>query len=152
MDRACRLVLCLVFGLTACAEDRWKELDRHFESALAEGHFSGNVLIAEGDEVVFENSYGYAVEEFGIPMGSDTRFKLHSLTKPITSVAVMTAVREGKLGLEDSVCQYLDVCADGWKEATVRQLLNHTSGIPDFANLLVDGWEAFPMFCPRLFR
>ena len=54
-----------------------------------------------------------------------------ALTKTVTAVAVMELVEAGKLKLDDSIGTYLDGLPDRWRGVTIRQMLSHTSGLPD---------------------
>lgn len=102
-----------------------KNIDRVFRSALANGVFpAADVLAAKGGEVVFESHYGNAREH--------TCFDISSLTKPVaTATIAMMLVAQELLRLEDSVYQWLaGARKPEHKLITVRQLLNHTSGLP----------------------
>ncbi|WP_313915700.1 serine hydrolase domain-containing protein [Tahibacter sp.] len=103
------------------------------EQALAAG-FSGSVLIADADSVVFEHSYGQADPANGAPVRADTRFNLASSGKMFTAVAVLQLVQQGKLDLDAPIGRYLP----DWPVARVRdtvtprQLLTHTSGLGSY--------------------
>ncbi len=105
-------------------------------------------MFARDGHIVHAVSSGYADIEGGRPMNLDTRFRIASMTKPITAVAAMTLVEEGRLGLDDPVSKYIaraadlrvatahDAGADGRiptepleRPLTVRDLLLFSSGI-----------------------
>ena len=67
-----------------------------------------------------------------MPVTPDTIFQSGSLGKMFTATAVMLAVQQGKIGLDDPVSKYLPGTPPGWSPITVRQLLTHTSGIPNY--------------------
>lgn len=100
------------------------------EQARAAG-FSGSVLIADADAVVFEQRYGQADPATAAPVRAATRFNLASTGKMFTAVAVLQLVQQGKLDLDSPVGRYLP----NWPVARVRdavtprQLLTHTSGL-----------------------
>ena len=106
-----------------------------FEKLTRENLFSGAVLIAKGDKVLFEHAYGLASREYGVPNSMDTKFNLASAGKMFTSVAIGKLVDEGKVALGDPLSQYLD---SSWlepavaRQVTVADLLDHTSGLPDY--------------------
>ena len=102
--------------------------------------FSGVILVKRNENVLFQARYGEANKELAVPFEWETRFRFHSLTKPLLSTAVLSAVADGKLTLDGAICDALDPCPSSWMPVTVHQLLNHTSGIPDFSGLLLDGW------------
>lgn len=75
--------------------------------------------------------YGYADRDFSVPAQSTTLFSVASVTKSLTAVGVMTLVEAGRLTLDDPIGNYLNDLPPSWREVKIRQLLNHTSGIPD---------------------
>ncbi len=92
-------------------------------AAVAVVH-KGQVLVAEG--------YGLADVEHNVPVTSGTIFQSGSVGKQFTAVAVMLQVEDGKLSLDDSIATYFPDSPPGWRSVRVRNLLTHTSGIPDF--------------------
>lgn len=103
-------------------------VQRYLDDATA---FSGVLLIAKGDDVVFQEARGLADADLGVPMGVQHVFRIGSLTKPITASAVMAAIDRGLLTLDAKICDYLAGCPAAWQPVTVRDLLTHTSGIAD---------------------
>lgn len=110
-------------------------LDAYLSAATRNEQFSGTVLLARGGKPVFVRSYGMANYELGVPNGPDTVFRLASVTKQFTALAVMQLQEKGKLKVDDPICRHLTDCPSAWKPITIRQLLNHTSGIPNFSSL-----------------
>ncbi len=94
------------------------------------GGFNGAWLYAEQGEIVSKGALGFRDPEGTLPITEDTIFQLASVSKTFTSVAVMLLVREGKLGLEDEITKFFPEIP--YSGVTVRHLLNHTSGIPDY--------------------
>jgi CubicO group peptidase (beta-lactamase class C family) len=70
------------------------------------------MLIARGEEIVYEQALGMQDAVRGVPMSTDTIFRIYSMTKPVVSVAVMTMVEEGRLLLNDPVSKYLPELKD----------------------------------------
>ncbi|MEL6329748.1 MAG: serine hydrolase [Planctomycetota bacterium] len=92
--------------------------------------FNGAVLVAEGGRVLYEDAFGPAVLEFGVESSLETRFRIASISKPMTVVLVMQLVEEGMLDLDEPIGRYLEtVREDISTRVTTRQLLNHTSGL-----------------------
>jgi CubicO group peptidase (beta-lactamase class C family) len=114
-------------------------LDRYLSARTRLGRFSGAVLVAKGDRVLFRKGYGFADVAKKIPYTPETRQSVASITKMFTSMAALKLRDDGKLKLEDSVCLHLAGCPDAWKPITVQQLMRHTSGIPDYEAPLVLG-------------
>ena len=102
------------------------------DAAAAEDAFSGVLLVARGDEVLLQRAWGLADRAAGTPVTLDTRFRLGSMNKMFTAVAVLQLVGAGRLSLEGSVGQSLP----GYPNAdiakvTIRQLLTHAGGTGD---------------------
>src|ERR1700674_537826 len=109
--------------------------DEYMNAMAKLGRFNGYVLIARDGKTVFSKGYGLANFEDDAPNTPQTKFRLASITKSFTAMAIMILQERGKLSLEDSVCKYLADCPEAWKGVTLRHLLNHTSGIPDYSQL-----------------
>jgi CubicO group peptidase (beta-lactamase class C family) len=137
------LLLCLgigVFGGGAAAQDSVPRLADAFqliEDAVAQGEIPGAVaLVAHRGKIVREAAYGLSDIENRIPFTTDTVCWLASVTKPVTTAAIMKLVEAGKLGLDDPVEKYLPEFQtqqdkEGHHHAlTIRQLLTHTAGLP----------------------
>jgi CubicO group peptidase (beta-lactamase class C family) len=125
-------LLALAVGAVgrAGAQDLSARADAYLR-ARTPAPFSGVVLIARGDRVLFERAYGLADADLGVPNAPGLRFNIGSLTKPITAAAVLRLAQGGRLALEDSLCRFLFACPAAWRPVTLRHLLSHASGIPD---------------------
>lgn len=138
------LLLCLSAPLLH-ANDRWQRLDGFLQASTAPGQFPGAVVIIERDgNVVFQSHYGYTDSARTRPMQADSIFRIYSMTKPVTSVAVLMLLEEGKLSLDDPLARYLPEFANRQvviggdlqqpqteatpRAITLRHLLTHTSG------------------------
>lgn len=110
-------------------------LDTYLRAATQNEQFSGTVLLTREGKPVFVRSYGMANYELGVPNSADTVFRLASVTKQFTALAVMQLQEQGKLKVNDPICLYLSDCPASWQPITIRHLLNHTSGIPNFSSL-----------------
>ncbi len=144
------LTLSLVFlALTAPlapaqgAEEAFgRRVDRYIGSYPAWDRFSGVVLAAIGDRIVFEKGYGFADAEHGAANSADTRFQVGSITKALTAVLVLRLVERGVLRLDGVVCDYLpEYPPETGRRITVRHLLTHTSGIPHHIDAYPDYWK-----------
>jgi len=105
-----------------------------FVTDLIEGdQFSGVVLIADGDRIVWEAAGGLADRDEGIANSMDTRFNLGSMNKMFTAVAVLQLMEENLLTLEGTIAEYLPDYPNREvaEQVTVEQLLTHTSGLGD---------------------
>ena len=123
-------------------------LSRQLDAAVARGDTPGVVaLVVDHNGVLYEGSAGKLDVVRNLPMKSDAIFRIASMTKPITSVAIMMLLEEEKLRLDDPVSRYLTGFADlrvitafnatdgsyetrpAKRPMTIRHLLTHTSGI-----------------------
>ena len=99
--------------------------------------FSGAVLLARGDRVLFEYACGEASKSYHANNNIDTRFNLGSMNKMFTATAVMQLAEKGKLRLDDPISRYVD---ESWlpksitDRVTVQHLLTHTSGLGSYFN------------------
>jgi CubicO group peptidase (beta-lactamase class C family) len=96
--------------------------------------FNGTVLVMKDGQAVLNKGYGMANFEWAIPNTPDTKFRLGSITKQFTAMAILELERQGKLQVTDPVCTYVDPCPEKWKPITIHNLLTHTSGIPNFTS------------------
>ena len=93
--------------------------------------FNGAWLYAENGEIVSKGVLGFRDPEDTLPIAEDTIFQLASVTKQFTAAAVMLVRREGLLDFGDEITKFFPELT-AYKGVTVRHLLNHTSGIPDY--------------------
>ncbi|WP_428660372.1 serine hydrolase domain-containing protein [Reyranella sp.] len=129
---------------------RLKRLSDRIEEGVKNNELPGAVvLIARNGKIVMFDAYGFRDKEAKAPMKTDTIFRIASMTKPITTVAAMILVEEGKLTLADPVSKYIPAFADTkvsvskknadgtvelslepqFRPMTVQDLMRHTSGL-----------------------
>lgn len=123
------LVTALLGGATR------ERLEQQAKAYADEGRFTGSVVVARDGKIVYAGAFGKADEEWGIPNTPDTKFRIGSITKQFTGMAVLLLEQQGKLKMEDGICQYLESCPEKWKPITLHHLLTHTSGIVNFTAL-----------------
>ena len=110
--------------------DRKTTMENLARAAYEKGGFNGVWLYAEKGEIISKGAFGRVDAENTLPMREDSIFEMASVTKMFTAAAIMLLVREGKLGLDDAYTKYFpDYPYEG---VTIRHLLTHTSGMPDF--------------------
>lgn len=103
-------------------------------SQLPEGKYAGVSVALDYQGTAWELTRGYADLENLTPVAPATVFEIGSVTKQFTSVAVLQLVAEGKLDLDAPIARYLPELPKRWEPVLVRQLLNHTSGIPSYTD------------------
>jgi CubicO group peptidase (beta-lactamase class C family) len=94
------------------------------------------VLVKKNGSVVFERGYGLKELRTGARIDTKTNFRLASVTKQFTAMSVMLLVHDKKLGYETTLGQIFPEFPEYGKKITVRQLLNHTGGLPDYEDLM----------------
>ena len=94
-----------------------------------------SVAVAHDGQVVFARGYGMANLEHAVAVTPETVFHIASISKNILAAVVLQLVDEGKLNLDDDVTKYVPEAPTHGRKITVRQLLNHTSGIYSFTSL-----------------
>jgi len=121
--------------MIAMAEFDRKEFEKIFNDMADADKFSGVVLVAKKDEIVFEKAYGYANKNFEVPNQLDTKFNIGSLNKVITKIAILQLLQQGKLSLEDLVGKYLpEFPEDIATKVKIKHLISFTSGMGDYFN------------------
>src|SRR5690606_35713268 len=111
------------------------ELDEKLRAAADADAFSGVVVVRRGEERLLELALGRASRRWPVPNHLGTRFDTASITKLFTSVAVLQQVDAGRLHLDTSIHEYVELAGTKIpREATLRHLLSHTSGIADDAD------------------
>jgi CubicO group peptidase (beta-lactamase class C family) len=104
----------------------------------ASGQFTGGVLVAKGDQVLYRQVHGWADRSLMKPLELNSRFRLASVSKQFTAAAILRLQDEGKLSVDDPVCKYIQPCPPAWASIRLHHLLSHTSGIPDL--MARPGW------------
>lgn len=135
------LIVLLLQADPAPAREPFEALTTELERRASEQRFAGVVGVGRGEEVLYLRAFGAASVELGVPNAPGTRFKLHSLTKPLLATLLMRSVEAGRVELDGLVGEYLESWPDAWSEVTVASLARHTSGIPDFAERFLDEWR-----------
>jgi CubicO group peptidase (beta-lactamase class C family) len=100
-----------------------------------------SMAVVNDGAVVYQNAYGMADLEHSVPVTLRSSFKIASLTKPITAIAVLQLVERGLVSLDRPVVDYLETLPSQWRGTTVRQLLGHTSGLPDYLQAPAWSWR-----------
>jgi CubicO group peptidase (beta-lactamase class C family) len=113
-----------------------KELDGLYSGIAADGEPGFAVLVKQNGKVLFEQGYG--VRNLGNKQAIDstTNFRLASCTKQFTAMAIMLLVHDGRLRYDETLTEIFPEFPEYGKTITVRNLLNHTSGLPHYEDLM----------------
>ncbi len=107
-----------------------------FEPATAGDSPGAAVMVIRDGEVLHASGYGYADLERRVPITPQTAFRLASVSKQFTAMAVMILAERGQLSYDDPVLEFLPELGRFGDEITVRHLLTHTGGLPDYYDAL----------------
>ncbi len=111
-------------------ERQAEKVDVYVREKMAAKHIPGlSLAVLRDGKIVLAKGYGMANLELSVPATEKTNYLIASITKTFAGVATMMLVEEGKISLEEPISKYLTGLPDAWNPATLRQLLNHTSGI-----------------------
>jgi D-alanyl-D-alanine carboxypeptidase len=111
-------------------------IDDYVEAEIRKRHIPGvSIAVVQDGKVVRAKGYGMANVELSVLATENTVYQLASVTKTFTAAAIMMLVEEGKLGLDDKISKRLSDLPAAWENVTVRQLLNHTSGIKSYTSV-----------------
>jgi CubicO group peptidase (beta-lactamase class C family) len=136
----------LLGGLASTPADAGAQSDRSLPAVhrflgeeLRRQHIPGlSVAIVRDGQLVFARGYGYANLEHRVPATDSTVYQSGSLGKQFTAALVLQLADSGRFSLEDPIRRWLPEGPPRWDSVTVRHLLTHTSGIPDYTDSVVD--------------
>ncbi len=109
--------------------------DSIIRSYADEGLYRGAVIVVKDGQPIFRKAYGMANSEWDIANTPDTKFRIGSITKQFTAIAILQLAEQGKLRLDDAVAKHYDGTPAAWEKITIHHLLNHTSGIPSYTGI-----------------
>lgn len=134
-------------GATGPAPDRAREVRRYFENCHAVRVCNGSFLVTQHGKLVYQDALGAADADASAPLTVEHQFDIGSVSKQFAAAAVLRLAEQGKLALDDHAAKYLPALP--YPELTLRQLLTHTSGIPDvfpaYAQMLKGGKATGPL-------
>lgn len=139
-NRFAFLILSLLFVLSAAAqtsltsEQIVAKVDEYMNAAAKIDGFSGSVLVARDGKPIFNKGYALANVELNVANTPQTVFRLGSVTKQFTGTAIAMLQERGKLNVNDSTCKYLENCPAAWQPITIKNLLTHTGGVPNYTD------------------
>lgn len=134
MYRRLVFVIGLLMSLGAAAQViNGPQLDAYFKVLAEHDKFMGNVLISNNGKNIYQYQAGKADIQTQTKLTDSSRFRIGSVSKTYTAVLILKAVEEKKLSLEQTIDKYFPNLTNA-RKITIRQLLNHHSGIKNFTN------------------
>ena len=139
------LLFCLVALQILFAQSKKDKFSAVMKTYHNYNMFDGSVLVAENGKIIYQDAFGMANREWNIPNTVDTKFMIGSVSKPITATLMLILVQKGLVSLEKTIENYLPEFKNKpAAKVTIKQLLSHTSGIPNY-DIIKD-------FFPRISR
>lgn len=134
--RSAGIILFLVFFFTVQnlpAQDKKARIAEIMNAYHHNSMFDGAVLVAENGKILYQEAFGLANREWNVPNTTDTKFMIGSVSKPLTATLMLILVQKGLAGLDKTVEDYLPEFKNKpAAKVTIRQLLSHTSGMPNY--------------------
>ena len=127
-----KLGMLFLVACAAAAQNLNTRFDEIAKARTDAKQFMGNVLVAKGNQVLFERSYGSANMEWSVANTLESKFRIGSVTKQFTAACILLLEDRGKLNTDDLVSKYVPNAPASWAKITIYHLLTHTSGIPSF--------------------
>jgi len=137
----CLILFISVPSLTAAQsalasdENLVKSIDETLTQTYKPNEPGASVIVVKDGKLVFRKGYGMANLELGVPVEPDMVFRLGSVTKQFTAVAILMLAEQGKLSLDDDITKFLPDYPAKTQRITVERLLTHTSGIKSYTSL-----------------
>jgi CubicO group peptidase (beta-lactamase class C family) len=128
------LILALVKPL-CCVVAQKKEFDRLVNEQFRNNEPGATVLVARKGQVIYKKAGGMSNLELAVPMKTDNVFRIGSITKQFTAIAILQLMEQGKLNLTDELTKYIPDYPVQGNKITIEHLLTHTSGIWDYSTI-----------------
>jgi len=126
----------------------WKtgseKIEEFFTKLNEKEQFNGNVLITDKGKICFQGSFGFSDYEKKLKLNEESTFDMGSIAKQFTAMCIVMLQEREMLNYDDLIVKYLTEIP--YRNITIRQLLTHTSGLPDyveFKNIEYDPWKIF---------
>lgn len=108
-------------------------VDTYINEQLRKRHIPGlSLAVVKNGKIVKAKGYGFANLEHRVPATPDTVYYLGSISKQLVATGIMLLVQQGRVNLDEKINRYLPGLPTAWAEVRVKNLLNHTAGIPDY--------------------
>jgi len=137
--------LVLLISFSSCNQpikpinDSENKYEQFFLELHKRGQFNGNALIFEKGEIAFQGSFGIRSINPIDSLDINSVFRLGSISKTFTAAAIMILKEQGKLNFDQDIRDFIPDIP--YNVLTIRHLLNHTSGLPDYPNLMDTYWK-----------
>lgn len=125
-------IVVTLFGPIANAQSASDKVKAYLANEMEKQKIPGlQIVVIYQGKVVLSEALGIANFEFSVPTSKHTIFSINSITKVFTATSILQLVEEDKIDIEMPISKYLDNLPSNWRSVTVKQLLSHTSGLPN---------------------
>jgi CubicO group peptidase (beta-lactamase class C family) len=111
------------------------EYDRMLSEKFRQGETGCATLVAKDGQIIYKKAFGMADLELNVPMQPEMVFRIGSITKQFTAVAILQLMEQGKLSLQDDITKYIPDYPTHGYNITIEHLLTHTSGIKSYTDV-----------------
>lgn len=138
-----KIIIILLIGQSSFGQNKVQRIDSFLTSLHQSGNLNGNILLAEKGKVIYKKSFGVLNDSTKEKLNENSIFRLASVSKQFTAMAIVILKEKGKLKYDDEISKYIPELSH-YSNITIRHLLNHTSGIPQ--EFLIDDSTDNPNF------
>ena len=138
MRKLLQILLLLICTSVNAQQINYLKIDSVIQFGATTNRFNAVVLIAEKGKIKYEKAFGYREFAQQVPLNKTDIFELASVSKQFTAMVIMMLKEKGLLQYDDLVEKYLSIPYQG---ITIRNLLTHTSGLPDYQNIMDEHWD-----------
>jgi CubicO group peptidase (beta-lactamase class C family) len=126
------LLIVIFSGNLVLSQNKKKEIINCLKKEMEERKIPGcQLVVLKSNKILLSEAVGIANVPFSIPVKTNTIFSINSISKVFASVAIMQLQEQNKLNINDRISRYIDSIPENWKKITIKQLMSHTSGLPD---------------------
>lgn len=135
-------LLLIPFSLKLIAQQQNKEINIYIAQVQKQYNIPGLALaVIKNGEVIHKKNYGLANIELSVPVTDKTLFPLFSTSKVISVIAIYQLIEQKKLSLDNYISDFLNDLPDSWKRVQIKNLVTHSSGLPDIVSYSSDKEE-----------
>lgn len=129
--RVLPLVAIFIINVAFAQENKLTKIDSFLKSANQIGLFNGNVLVADGNSVVYITAIGFTDASKRGMLTDQYRFHIGSIAKEFNAVGIMMLQEQGRLNMDDKISKYLPELPAWADKISIKNILQYTSGLPD---------------------
>jgi CubicO group peptidase (beta-lactamase class C family) len=133
LNRKITLFVVLYIGLfSSNSQANDKIIDKVVKRSVSNGEFNGSVLVAKGDNIIYQNAFGYSDGTKTEKLTPHHRFNIGSISKQIAAVAIHILITQHDLSLEQPISDFITDLPPWSEKVQLKHLINYSSGLPDF--------------------